>query len=75
MGGPDPRDVHAIRPFAADQRLRGARGEPDRLDGEVGNRLDPEVLAQGEAIVRLLEDMGAAVEPVEHDFASSSASS
>ena len=72
MGGPDPRDVHAIRPFAADQRLPDGRLEGIRIGwmAEVGNRLDPEVLAQAEAIVRLLEDMGAIVEPVEHDFAS-----
>jgi aspartyl-tRNA(Asn)/glutamyl-tRNA(Gln) amidotransferase subunit A len=72
MAGPDPRDVHAIRPFAADQRLPDGRLEGIRIGwmARVGNRVDPEVLAQGEAIVRLLEDMGALVEPVEHDFAS-----
>jgi aspartyl-tRNA(Asn)/glutamyl-tRNA(Gln) amidotransferase subunit A len=72
MAGPDPRDVHAIRPFAADQRLPDGPLEDLRVGwmAQVGNRLDPEVLAQAEAIVRLLESMGAAVEPVELDFAS-----
>jgi hypothetical protein len=72
MQGPDPRDVHAIRPFAADQRPPDGRLEGVRIGwmAQVGNRVDPEVLAQAEAIVRLLESMGAAVEPVELDFAS-----
>lgn len=72
MGGPDPRDVHAIRPFAADQRLPEGRLEGVRIGwmAQVGNRIDPEVLAQAEAVVRVLDGMGAVVEPVEHDFAS-----
>jgi aspartyl-tRNA(Asn)/glutamyl-tRNA(Gln) amidotransferase subunit A len=71
MAGPDPRDVHAIRPFGADQRLPGGRLEGVRIGwmARVGNRVDRDVLAQGEAIVRLLEEMGAVVEPLEHDFA------
>jgi aspartyl-tRNA(Asn)/glutamyl-tRNA(Gln) amidotransferase subunit A len=73
MQGPDPRDVHAIRPFAPDQDLPDGRLEGVRIGwmARVGNaRIDPEMLAQAEAIVRLLEGMGAVVEPVEHDFAS-----
>jgi len=72
MQGPDSRDVHAIRPFAADQRLQDGSLEDLRVGwmAQVGNRLDPEVLAQAEAIVRLLEATGAVVEPIEHDFAS-----
>jgi aspartyl-tRNA(Asn)/glutamyl-tRNA(Gln) amidotransferase subunit A len=73
MQGGDPRDVHSLFPFPDLPRLEGASLKGVRIGwmARVGNaHIDRETLELCEAGVRLLEGMGAAVEPVEHDFAS-----
>ncbi|MFW6028033.1 MAG: amidase [bacterium] len=72
MQGGDARDVHSLFPFPDLPRLDGESLEGVRIGWmpRVGNALvDRETLELCEASVRLLEGMGAAVEPVDHDFA------
>lgn len=73
MQGGDPRDVHSLFAFPDLPRLQGESLKGVRIGwmARVGNaHIDRETLELCEAGVRLLDGMGAAVEPVEHDFAS-----
>lgn len=71
IAGGDPRDPWSRRETAGEApSVPDPRGLRVAWMPRVGNRrVDPEVLAATEAVARHLEQLGAAVEPVEADFA------